>query len=221
MKRIVILTSLFLMLCFLAGCAEKETSAPEPAEVPSGKEETSDPALVEGPVMVEDDADPLFSENDEEIRDYLSSFENRVGSSDKVFYTTFPVTEDTSIWDRFIERSSAGEKAEITIGQSTIEGDLIYSYLFYNGESYYMGVDMSRDKFKGDLDGFYSCRGWYLQLDITDVDEEEYNLSSGKYERVIAYLTQLDYSAIKMEEGQVYNMPVEFGVCSFIRAKAQ
>ncbi|MBR0342773.1 MAG: DUF4362 domain-containing protein [Oscillospiraceae bacterium] len=215
MKRIVILTSLFLMLCFLAGCAEKETSAPEPAEVSSGKEETSDPALVE------DDADPLFAENDEEVRDYLSSFENRVGSSDKVFYTTFPVTEDTSIWDRFIERSSAGEKAEITIGQITIEGDLIYSYLFYNGESYYMGVDMSRDKFKGDLDGFYSCRGWYLQLDITDVDEEEYNLSSGKYERVIAYLTQLDYSAIKMEEGQVYNMPVEFGVCSFIRAKAQ
>ena len=221
MKRFVIAIAIFLMLCFLAGCAENVNIASEPEDVSSGEKEPSDSASVEEAVIVEDDADPLFSESDEEVRDYLSMFENRMGSSEDVFYVTYPVTEDTSLWDRFVERSSSGEKAEITIGQITIEGDMIYTYLFYNGESYYIGVDVSRDKFKGDVDGFYTGRGWYLQMDITDVEDEEYNRFGGKYERVVAYLTQLDYSAIKMEEGQVYNLPIEYGVCSFIRQKTE
>ncbi len=213
MKGVIRVLALILVLGCLSGCADKATI---PHEESDGS--VTDEKIHEDNSDVQTYKECLFTEDDETIEENLSQYENRLFSGKDVFYITHFVTEDTSLWDQFVEESAAGKESEIIIGQPTIEGDVIYSYLYFTGEHYYMGIDNSRDKFRG-TDGFYSCVGFFLQLDRTDVPSNEIGEDSGEYERVIAYLTQLDYSAIKMEPGQVYNLPVEFGVCSFIRKK--
>ena len=206
--------ALLLVLSCLSGCAGNDITTEEPKAEPMGEEE-----------KFEDSTEPetykecLFTENDEIVKDKLIQYENKMFSSEDVFYISIPVTEDTSLWDKFVDETAAGKESEIIIGQSTIEGDIIYSYLYFTGDHYYIGIDNSRDKYRG-TDEFYSCKGFFLQLDCTDVPDNEIVGASGEYERLIAYLTQLDYAAIKMEPGQVYNMPIEYGVCSFIRRKA-
>ncbi len=205
--------AVLLMLCCLSSCAGQEITP----DVPEA-ELVDDEKVNANNTEAETYKECLFTEDDEIIKDKLNHYENKLFSSEDVFYTTLPVTEDTSLWELFVEEATAGRKSEIIIGQPTIEGDIIYSYLYCTGNHYYMGIDNSRDKFRG-TDEFYSCKGFFLQLDCTDVQNDEIGCVSGEYERVIAYLTQLDYAAIKMEPGQVYYMPIEFGVCSFVRRK--
>lgn len=214
MRSVIKALAVLLMLCCLSSCAGQEITP----DVPEAE-------LVDDEKVNANNTEPetykecLFTENDEIVKDKLIHYENKLFSSEDVFYISIPVTEDTSLWDKFVDETAAGIESEIIIGQSTIEGDIIYSYIYFTGDHYYMGIDNSRDRFRG-TDVFYSCKGFFLQLDCTDVPDNEIVGASGEYERITAYLTQLDYAAIKMEPGQAYYMPIEYGVCSFIRRKA-
>ena len=217
-KVIAVLTLGLMLVCFTSGCAGKEPEAEINTVTVSVNEKTKEETMIDDSMDIkyEPPKEPLFTQDDGVVKEYLSKFPNEICDTSEVFYIPFGVVSDTSLWDKFVLESSAGKQSEIIIGQPTIEGDIIYSYLFYTGEKYYMAVDSTRDKFGGEVDRFYSVYGLYLHIEYSD---HIITSLEGEYQRVTATLTQVNYEIIKMEEGEVYYMPIEYGVCSFIREK--
>ncbi len=93
----------------------------------------------------------------EEIREILASYpddyENIIKTDCYVISNIEEITNQ-ELYDEFVKNVSEGIADEITIVRFTSEGDPIYKYLFYNGESFYCVNDISRDNFKGNADNY-------------------------------------------------------------------
>lgn len=53
------------------------------------------------------------------------------------------------LWDTFYENVQNETPASLLFGSSTDEGDLIYTYLYYDGTKFYLLFDNTRDKWRG------------------------------------------------------------------------
>ncbi|MBD5556618.1 MAG: DUF4362 domain-containing protein [Roseburia sp.] len=53
------------------------------------------------------------------------------------------------LWDTFYENVQSETQASLLLGSSTVEGDLIYTYLYYDGIKFYLLFDNTRDKWRG------------------------------------------------------------------------
>lgn len=53
------------------------------------------------------------------------------------------------LWDTFYENVQNETEASLLFGSSTDEGDLIYTYLYYDGTKFYLLFDNTRDKWRG------------------------------------------------------------------------
>lgn len=53
------------------------------------------------------------------------------------------------LWDDFYENVQNETEASLLFGSSTDEGDLIYTYLYYDGIKFYLLFDNTRDKWRG------------------------------------------------------------------------
>ena len=97
---------------------------------------------------------------------------NRLGSPEEYgipFCKHFEMS-NMEAWDEFMNLVNAGIPCSTYVASYTIEGDIIYSYLQYDGNDFFFAVDSSRDKFGGDEDFFYTQKKHisYVQDVITD-----------------------------------------------------
>lgn len=86
---------------------------------------------------------------------------------------------DYTLWDQFYEYVRKETPASLLMGFSTEEGDMIYSYLSYDGSSFYIMEDDTRDKWS-------SSRG-YRGSTYSNLKIEDYMAGDGALYQV-AYL---------------------------------
>lgn len=72
---------------------------------------------------------------------------------------------------QFLDKYEQGMPATLITAKYTIEGDLIYSYVFFDGEGCYYAEDLSRDTYAPD-ETFSSGYGKYLSFCERDYSEE-------------------------------------------------
>ncbi len=111
-----------------------------------------------------------------EIRDdpweaFFQSLPDQPGEGDGIFVVANDGLHFTEVWDEFVDRAEAGEQSEVTIARHTIEGDIIYEFLLYDGEQFNLYTDDSRDRY-GTHRGYGKEHAEYL-YDLSYVTQEE------------------------------------------------
>ena len=89
---------------------------------------------------------------------------------DAVFIITNGETYNEDLWKEFKENTEEQESAELVIARYTIEGDVIYELLRYDGEGYTLYYDNSRDSYAGPLPDPLS-RKYIYELDYITMEE--------------------------------------------------
>ena len=82
-----------------------------------------------------------------EIEEYLLALPDKPSENDRYFLVTNGGLANEELWHEFLDHCYQGKAAEITFGQYTIEGDVIYTLLSYDGDRYHAITDNSRDRF--------------------------------------------------------------------------
>ena len=82
-----------------------------------------------------------------ETEEYLFNLPDNPSENDQFFLITNGGMVNEDLWYAFLENCNQGKTAEITFGQYTIEGDVIYTLLSCDGDRYTATVDNSRDQF--------------------------------------------------------------------------
>lgn len=91
------------------------------------------------------------SEKGETIRNTLSHLpDNPALSSANIFILGGEQLSHYELWEEFQEKVSLGVPKDILLASLTTEGDAIYTCVSYDGESFYVVQDNSRDAFRGD-----------------------------------------------------------------------
>ena len=99
----------------------------------------------------------------EELPDYPEA-------EDAIFIITNGETYNEDLWKKFKENTEEQESAELIIARYTIEGDVIYELLRYDGERYTLYYDNSRDSYAGILPDPLS-RKYIYELDYITMEE--------------------------------------------------
>jgi hypothetical protein len=66
---------------------------------------------------------------------------------DPIFINSFRSLINEELWEQFAGESSEGRPADIIIANYTVEGDVIYTTVHYDGEIYHLTIDNTRDGF--------------------------------------------------------------------------
>ncbi|MBQ6335313.1 MAG: DUF4362 domain-containing protein [Erysipelotrichaceae bacterium] len=94
------------------------------------------PTVNEKPVVYEGEHADLFSE-----------LPDRPEEGGDIFIVANDGLHNEEIWDAFYEQVKAGQEASLLIGAYTIEGDVIYKLLEYDGSIFSLNEDNSRDSY--------------------------------------------------------------------------
>lgn len=100
----------------------------------------------------------LIPEN--ETEEYLLNLPDKPSENDRCFLVSNGGLVNEDLWYEFLDNCNQGKAAEITFGQYTIEGDVIYTLLSYDGDRFTATVDNSRDQFGKPQ--FFEYEGQYL-----------------------------------------------------------
>ena len=101
---------------------------------------------------------------------YLLSLPDKPSSDDLYFLVTNGGLVNEDLWEDFVDKCEQEKEAEITFGQYTIEGDLIYTLLSYDGDHFQATVDNSRDQFGKPQ--FFEYEGKHLNYFVWTTMEE-------------------------------------------------
>ena len=69
------------------------------------------------------------------------------------------------LWQQFYEKVTIQVPADLLIANYTVEGDVIYTYVSYDGTDFYVVEDYSRDKMRGNGPEYYEGTWKYLLTD--------------------------------------------------------
>lgn len=165
--------------------AQKETviqNQPEQESVSSGMQESMD--IMDGTVMD-------FTKVKARLAEYPEDFD-QLCQQEAYIIIHGSVEKGQEKWDSFLAQVKALESAAIDIIQFTIEGEPIITYLYFDGQEFYVVRDNTRDAYAGSGAGVSECT--YPYLNILQEDEQievilskEANLTteqlqSGEYE---------------------------------------
>lgn len=109
---------------------------------------------------------------------------------DGIFIVANGSVINEELWDTFLGKTRNGEMAELTIACYTIEGDVIYELIRYDGTGYSLFYDNSRDRF-----GVFSERSErrsYL-YDFEYLSEEKMTDGTAVFRNRYAYLSDTVY----------------------------
>lgn len=126
-------------------------------------------------------------ESDEWVKAWLE----QLGKPDEYIFPENSIQgfHNEETWNAFLEKCENGIPATVTIADYTVEGDLIYTYLYYDLEGYYYAMDTSRDRFGGD-ETFWSDYYKYLSVEERDLEED------GRYfHEIIAVVSDMDFDS--------------------------
>ena len=112
---------------------------------------------------------------------------------DEIFIITNGETWNEDLWRQFREKTKKQEAAELTIARYTIEGEVIYELLRYDGESYVLYYDNSRDSFAGSLQQDPVSRAYIYELDY--ITMEEINDTKKPFRNHFAFLSDTFYES--------------------------
>lgn len=84
---------------------------------------------------------------DNETEEYLLTLPDQPSENDQYFLVTNGGLVNEDLWYEFLDSCSQGKAVDLTFGQYTIEGDVIYTLLSYDGDRYIATMDNSRDQF--------------------------------------------------------------------------
>lgn len=171
-KLIALLMTLRILIAVTACTAKQEETASE--ETPPHPEEIN------------------CDSNPEDIKEYLKALKDRPDSEDDVFIINYDGIANKELWDEFESKVKLGEKAAVTVANFTIEGDTIYSYLVYDGESFKEYLDTTRDAFgKQDVYEFPAKYLYYIEW----TTKEEVGEKKMDYLNMAALLSNTIYEA--------------------------
>lgn len=146
----------------------------------------------------------------------LMSLPDHPSEKDEIFIVANDGTRNERLWREFLEKTGKGEASDLIIACYTIEGDVIYEMIRYDGETYAIFYDNSRDRF-GIFQERYEERKYIYDLDY--LSEEEINdglatfrhhygfLSDTRYENE----TELQEAFTKMAQGEEADLLLLFG----------
>ena len=126
---------------------------------------------------------------------------------DEIFIITNSETINEDLWNAFREKAERQEEAQLIIARYTIEGEVIYELLRYDGEGYTLYYDTSRDSYAGSQPDPVS-RTYICELDY--ITMEEVNNEEKPFRNHYAFLTNDFYQSkedlmeafMKLREGQ-------------------
>ncbi len=101
---------------------------------------------------------------------YLASLKDKPSKEDDVFIVANDGTYNEELLDAFLEKCEKKEDCDLVIARYTIEGDVIYELLGYDGERYTLYYDNSRDSYAGTLPDPLS-RKYLYELDYITMEE--------------------------------------------------
>ena len=173
MKNIIL--TVFIVLLFLSACTgkDKQASAQDEQEMPS---ETT---------VAQDGQDVAF-----DPEEYLLSLPDDPLSDDNVMTVTFDGIVHKELWDTFYLNCEEGKEAEITICNYTIEGDPIYTWLSYDGNTFHAVTDTSRDHF-GKAEMHHEEKKYVIVESY--VTEEETNGGTKAFQHLQANMTDIEH----------------------------
>ncbi len=98
------------------------------------------------------------------------------------------------IWEAFLKHVDAGEAAQAEIVRFTVEGDPIIETVYYDGETFYLCVDNSRDAYRGEGNAYFEEKYSSLVQEEKALDAGgktiEYTLTDGENEYSIVYIAE-------------------------------
>ena len=126
-------------------------------------------------------------ESDEWVKSWLE----QLGRPEDYIFpdNSFIEFRNKETWNEFLAKCGSGLPATVTIADYTIEGDLIYAYLYYDLEGYYFAMDTSRDSFGGD-ETFWSYYYRYLSAAERDFEED-----GRHFHEQIAVVSDMDFGS--------------------------
>lgn len=164
------LLPLLLLSCSLIlsnGCASRPSDSsaartePLTQTLPAAQLESEDGSDTNN---IDQSANPEFEKIKALLQTYPGEY-TEILKQDNFFIHTFegPVRGQLR-WDEFLRNTEAGQKDSIVLVQFTVEGDPIYYYLSFEGDSYYLVTDNSRDAYKAaDSDDYNETSLPYLK----------------------------------------------------------
>ncbi len=112
---------------------------------------------------------------------------------DGIFIITNGETYNEDLWNAFREKTEKQENGELIIARYTIEGDVIYELLKYDGEKFTLYYDNSRDSFAGTLSVDPATRKHLYELDYVTL--EEMNDTQKPFRNHFAFLSDTLYES--------------------------
>ena len=137
----------------------------------------------------------------------LQKLPDHPSEEDEIFNNDNAETSNEELWEMFKEEVGEGKEAELIIARYTIEGEVIYELLRYDGEGYTLYYDTSRDSYAGSQPDPVS-RTYICELDY--ITMEEVNNEEKPFRNHYAFLTNDFYQSeedlmeafMKLREGQ-------------------
>ncbi len=159
-------------------------SHPEQESVSSGMQESMD--NMDGTVMD-------FTKVKARLAEYPEDFD-QLFQQEAYIIMHGSVEKGQEKWDSFLAKVKALESASIDIIQFTMEGDPIITYLYFNGQEFYVVRDNTRDAFAGSGAGVSECTYPYLNI----LQEGE------KIEGILSKEANLTMEQLQSDEYDIY-----------------
>ncbi len=105
--------------------------------------------------------------NEKTVEKYLLSLPNEPTDLGKtgIFMKNVDSREMKDIWNDFVSRVNGGDSAMLTLANCTDEGDMIYDYLYYDGNKFFYMTDTTRDRFGDRNVSRLSCGKYFVTED--------------------------------------------------------
>ena len=120
----------------------------------------------------------------------LMTLPDHPSEEDEIFIVANGGVYNEDLWKEFLEKTKAGEESELIIACYTIEGDVIYELVEYDGTAYTMYYDNSRDSF-GVFSEIVEKRKYIYDLDY--LSEEEINDTVATFRNHSGFLSDTFY----------------------------
>ncbi len=135
---------------------------------------------------------PLREKADAEIPEVkeLMALPDHPGEDDEIFVVANDDARHEELWKEFLEKTGKGEYADLIVACYTIEGDVIYEMIRYDGTGYAMFYDNSRDRF-----GTFSerCERKQYIYDLDYLSEEEIDDRTATFRNHYGFLSDTIY----------------------------
>lgn len=119
----------------------------------------------------------------EELKTYPQDYSPEQAEKDGLFIVMHgEVKAGLPLMKDFLNSSWENKKAAITIVQYTVEGDPIFTHIYFNGEAYYAVEDSTRDKFTTNADRYKTMKYPYIKYIINPETDVKFIILTDKYD---------------------------------------